>query len=70
MSLKISGKATAKQKAMLRQLEYNGRGQYDIDNLNKVDASLLIDDLLEQQKQEDEWEYNYHWENENNAWKE
>lgn len=50
MSLKISNMATNKQKAMLRQLEYSGRGEYDIENLSKVDASLLIDELFEEQR--------------------
>lgn len=57
MSLKITNKATAKQKAILQKLEYNGTGQFALDQLTVEDAASLIDELFAEKSLENDWTY-------------
>lgn len=50
MSLRITTKTTEKQKSLLRQLEYSGTGEYRIENISRDEASLLINELFEEQR--------------------
>lgn len=63
MSLKISNLATAKQKAILKKLEYLGTGQYAIERLSIADAADLITELFEEERlervREKEFEQDY-----------
>lgn len=59
MSLKISNLATPKQVAILRRLEYSGRGKYAIERLSITDAAELITELFEEERlvKQDEIQY-------------
>lgn len=46
MSLKITNKATVKQLALLKKLEYHGQGKYAPENLTRDEAAKLIDELF------------------------
>lgn len=50
MSLKITNKATAKQIAILKRLEYFGTGKYTATNLTTAEAAIVIDELFEEQR--------------------
>lgn len=64
MSLLITNKATAKQVAMLKKLEYYGTGKYATENLSVGEAAKILDELFEERRLEDSYDYN--WENDNN----
>lgn len=50
MSLLISNKATPKQVAILKKLEYFGTGKYAIENLSVSAAAELITELFEEER--------------------
>lgn len=50
MSLKVSNLATARQKEILTELEYMGRGKYALEKLTVEDAAKLIDELFTEKK--------------------
>lgn len=64
MSFILSNLATEKQREMLKQLEYNGTGNYRLENLSKDEATLLIAELLEEQRLADKEEIQYTKDNE------
>lgn len=61
MSLFISNKASAKQKAFLEKLGYMGTGQYALEELSFDDASDIIEELLEEQRLMERDEEQYLW---------
>jgi hypothetical protein len=46
MSLRITNKATAKQRELLTKLEYDGQGKYAPENLTVEEAGKIIDELF------------------------
>jgi hypothetical protein len=60
VSLYISNKATAKQLAMLKKLNYCENGKYTLNALSVEQAAALIDELFEEQRlHRDEYEPDY-----------